>query len=222
MVELDGKPWFSASDVCKALEVYLRKGKQAGTVNSNSMRTVLLPGEHRTIANPIGFGQHGRPPVFINESGLYRFIMRCDKPNARPFQTWVTGTVLPTLRKEGVYVRDEEKIADASSVEDLDSLNDMIVGLMKRKTEMLEAPRPDKTTGNRFDSGRGAMPGLNLVYSLSSPYIGLNWTSSGTVRQVLVVPSQSPHWTTSGSYRFAEGVLVWATLRVLKVEGGAA
>ncbi|GAN96738.1 hypothetical protein Geu3261_0093_021 [Komagataeibacter europaeus NBRC 3261] len=108
------------------------------------MRTVLLPGEHRTIANPIGFGQHGRPPVFINESGLYRFIMRCDKPNARPFQTWVTGTVLPTLRKEGVYVRDEEKIADASSVEDLDSLNDMIVGLMKRKTELLEARLAEK------------------------------------------------------------------------------
>ena len=43
-----------------------------------------------------------------------------------------------------MYVRDEEKVADASSVEDLDSLNDMIVGLMKRKTELLEARLAEK------------------------------------------------------------------------------
>ncbi len=80
----------------------------------------------------------------ISEAGLYRLILRSDKPNARPFQDWVTQTALPTLRKEGVYVRDEEKVADASSVEDLDSLNDMIVGLMKRKTELLEARLAEK------------------------------------------------------------------------------
>ena len=31
----------------------------------------------------------------ISESGLYKFIMRSDKPTARPFQDWVTREVLP-------------------------------------------------------------------------------------------------------------------------------
>ncbi|WP_269208995.1 BRO-N domain-containing protein [Komagataeibacter europaeus] len=99
--------------------------------------------DRRTIITTNLAGSNRRT-IMISEAGLYRLILRSDKPNARPFQDWVTQTALPTLRKEGVYVRDEEKVADASSVEDLDSLNDMIVGLMKRKTELLEARLAEK------------------------------------------------------------------------------
>ena len=41
--------------------------------------------------------------TFINESGLYNVILRSDKPEAKPFRKWVTGTVLPTIRKTGAY-----------------------------------------------------------------------------------------------------------------------
>lgn len=37
----------------------------------------------------------------ISESGLYKFITRSDKPEAKPFQEWVTRDVLPALRKHG-------------------------------------------------------------------------------------------------------------------------
>jgi anti-repressor protein len=40
----------------------------------------------------------------VNESGLYRVIMRSDKPNAKPFTRWVTHEVLPQIRKHGAYV----------------------------------------------------------------------------------------------------------------------
>ena len=33
--------------------------------------------------------------TLLSESGLYKFIMRSDKPTARPFQDWVTREVLP-------------------------------------------------------------------------------------------------------------------------------
>ncbi|WP_416369046.1 Bro-N domain-containing protein [Tritonibacter mobilis] len=39
----------------------------------------------------------------ISESGLYKIIMRSDKPEARAFQDWVTGTVLPAIRKDGKF-----------------------------------------------------------------------------------------------------------------------
>ena len=35
----------------------------------------------------------------INESGLYNVILRSDKPEAKPFRKWVTGKVLPSIRK---------------------------------------------------------------------------------------------------------------------------
>jgi len=50
----------------------------------------------------------GSAPTLFSESGLYRLVMRSDKPEARTFQDWVTRDVLPAIRKEGVYVRGEE------------------------------------------------------------------------------------------------------------------
>lgn len=39
----------------------------------------------------------------ISESGLYKLVMRRDKPVAKPFQDWVTKEVLPAVRKTGAY-----------------------------------------------------------------------------------------------------------------------
>lgn len=51
----------------------------------------------------------GRGNVIISESGLYKLVMRSDKPQARSFQDWVTREVLATIRKDGMYVAGEEK-----------------------------------------------------------------------------------------------------------------
>jgi prophage antirepressor-like protein len=40
----------------------------------------------------------GKPMTLISESGLYKLIMRSDKPEAREFQDWVTRVVLPAIR----------------------------------------------------------------------------------------------------------------------------
>lgn len=43
------------------------------------------------------------PITAISEKGLYRLTLRSDKPQARVFQDWVTGEVLPSIRKTGSY-----------------------------------------------------------------------------------------------------------------------
>ncbi|WP_461160394.1 BRO-N domain-containing protein [Sphingobium sp. TomMM35A] len=37
----------------------------------------------------------------VSESGLYKLIMRSDKPEAMEFQSWVAKVVLPSIRKTG-------------------------------------------------------------------------------------------------------------------------
>ncbi len=37
----------------------------------------------------------------VTESGLYDLILQSRKPEAREFKAWVTGTVLPAIRKDG-------------------------------------------------------------------------------------------------------------------------
>jgi hypothetical protein len=39
----------------------------------------------------------------INEAALYSLIFRSRKPQAKKFRRWVTGTVLPAIRKTGRY-----------------------------------------------------------------------------------------------------------------------
>lgn len=42
-------------------------------------------------------------PVLINESGLYSLILTSKLPSAKEFKRWVTSSVLPMIRKTGVY-----------------------------------------------------------------------------------------------------------------------
>lgn len=109
-VTIDGKPWFVAADVCRIL----------GIVNvSNALR----PLNRDQIALQTLKGQRGLPVNCITEPGLYEVAMRAQKanPKAREFQTWVTGTVLPAIRKDGMYVQGEEKL-DPNNEADLDKL----------------------------------------------------------------------------------------------------
>lgn len=44
----------------------------------------------------------------IAEPGLYRLILRSDKPQAEPFMEWITSEVPPAIRKTGRYSFDED------------------------------------------------------------------------------------------------------------------
>lgn len=105
MVDLDGTPWFVAADVCKAIGYCI---KNDGTVNvTHAMRPLHVADitTHRVS------DKRGAPSKCITEAGLYKLVMRSDKPEARAFQDWVAGSVLPAIRKDGAYVMGEEKLA---------------------------------------------------------------------------------------------------------------
>lgn len=45
----------------------------------------------------------GKPPIYINESGVYALVFGSKLPTARAFKHWVTHEVLPAIRKTGSY-----------------------------------------------------------------------------------------------------------------------
>lgn len=45
-----------------------------------------------------------RDMILISESGVYSLILSSKLPTAKRFKHWVTGEVLPSIRKEGAYV----------------------------------------------------------------------------------------------------------------------
>ena len=102
IVDLDGNPWFVAADVCRAL------GFDPTSGTTKRHLRMLGETEHRNVqrsnVNPGDVSFPNRGATLISESGLYKLILRSDKPQARAFQDWVTRDVLPTIRKTGSYV----------------------------------------------------------------------------------------------------------------------
>lgn len=94
MVMVDDEPMFCLVDVCRALDI-----KNATDVAKR------LDEDELTRLN---LGGRAGESNFITESGLYAVIVRSDKPNARKFRKWVTSEVLPTIRKTGGYVNNDE------------------------------------------------------------------------------------------------------------------
>ncbi len=92
----DGEPWFVLADVCRALEI--RNSRMvAGRLDRDELMSVKLTS-----------GGQRREMTVINESGLYAVIIRSDKPQAQSFRKWLTSEVIPTIRRTGGYVSNEE------------------------------------------------------------------------------------------------------------------
>ena len=51
-----------------------------------------------------------------NESGLYSLILSSKLPSAKEFKHWVTSEVLPSIRKNGAYIRNQENMTPAEIV----------------------------------------------------------------------------------------------------------
>jgi prophage antirepressor-like protein len=87
----NSEPWFVCSDVASALGY---------TTAKDASRNLADHQKGRQIVPTLGGDQ---TVTLINESGLYRLVLRSRKPEAVAFSDWVTGEVLPMIRKTGSY-----------------------------------------------------------------------------------------------------------------------
>jgi prophage antirepressor-like protein len=88
---IDGEPHPVLSDLCGALDI-ANVGNVAARIDQAAVR-------HADISSG---GQRRRVTV-VTEAGMYEVIFRSDKPEAVEFRRWVTGEVLPAIRKTGSY-----------------------------------------------------------------------------------------------------------------------
>ncbi len=88
---IDGEPWFVGKDICDLL----------GLVNSRKSLQALDEDE-KGVTNGYTLGGNQELTI-INESGLYHLIFISRKPEAKSIRRWVTGTVLPSIRRTGSY-----------------------------------------------------------------------------------------------------------------------
>lgn len=101
-IEINGEPWLVGKDVADIL------GYQNGSRDINRHVDEEDRQNYRNGTSEI----NNRGVTIINESGLYSLILGSKLPQAKQFKKWVTAEVLPSIRKHGGYIKDQEKLSD--------------------------------------------------------------------------------------------------------------
>lgn len=98
-VEVEGKPYFVASDIAKSL----------GYSNPRDAISRHCKGvvKHDT---PTKSGIQSMS--YISEGDIYRLITHSKLPSAERFERWVFDEVLPSIRKNGGYINGQESMSD--------------------------------------------------------------------------------------------------------------
>lgn len=107
-MSIDNEPWFVGKDVASALGY------------SNSSKAVMMhvdPEDKQSMMVDMAHSQNGNllgrsKTMMINESGLYSLILHSKLPSAKKFKHWVTSTVLPSIRKNGGYIQNQENLSE--------------------------------------------------------------------------------------------------------------
>lgn len=96
-IQMNGEIYFVGKDVAEALGYSNTRDAIAKHVEIEDKSDVAIHD-----------GSQNRTMTAINESGLYALILGSKLESAKRFKHWVTSEVLPTIRKTGGYVNNEE------------------------------------------------------------------------------------------------------------------
>lgn len=131
----DNDPMFCLADVCKALEI-----THVTDVKKRMKKDGVGTAE---VIDSMGRKQKA---TFINESNLYKVIFQSRKPSAEKFTDWVTEEVIPSIRKNGGYIANQENLTPEQIV-----ANALVVAqnIITQKDKQIEEMTPK---ANYFDA----------------------------------------------------------------------
>lgn len=100
-ISIDGEPWFVGKDVAISLKY------------SNPQKAIRdhVDEEDKGV-NKMDTPGGIQPVTIINESGFYSLILSSKLQSAKRFKHWVTSEVIPSIRKTGGYVSNDELFID--------------------------------------------------------------------------------------------------------------
>lgn len=155
--EINGEPIFCLSDLCGALKL------------SNSRKVKSQLDDDVTLSYPI-IDSLGRTQdaTFVNEAGMYTVILRSDSPLAKPMQKWVTGEVLPAIRKSGGYMVEKEESPEETMSRALLIAQDTLAR-QKQRLEILQAKTDLQDTQIRISAPKAEY--YDAVLQSTSVYV---------------------------------------------------
>jgi len=155
VVEINKEIWFVAKDIADALNYN----------ETNAMTKKIDDEDIRKIASDKleGANNMAREFLIISESGLYQAILTITKKDieryhlAKDFKRWITGTVIPAIRKDDGYVDGEEDFAkgELSEAEFILKAMNMLQNKVERLEKENEEMKPKVNKWEKFLNSDG-------------------------------------------------------------------
>lgn len=127
VIEKDGEFFFIGKEVAEKL----------GYINPQKAIRDHIEDEDKLTERFVQSGQ-GRNMYIINESGLYSLILSSKLPQAKEFKRWVTKDVLPSIRKNGGYIRNQENLSKEEILANAVLLANNLIAEKEKMIEDLE------------------------------------------------------------------------------------
>ena len=116
--------WFNAKQICISLEY--KQIKQAIINNVEKIDKIQLKNMN------ISFEIKQQPDsIYINEGGLYTLLIASKTKKSKKFIKWLTGDVLPSLRKNNIFSPDEEITKLLKKINELETKNKLLQNDLK-------------------------------------------------------------------------------------------
>ena len=106
--EDDDGIWFVAKDVAQALG-YSEESNTTRLFQSVPDIWVRVKRIHLNLKDG---REQEQEMLCLTEQGLYFFLGRSDKPKALPYQMWIAGDVVPSIRRTGSYSLKQVSVAN--------------------------------------------------------------------------------------------------------------
>ena len=108
VVMRENKPWFVAKDVAACIEYDLSNVSKMCKLCRERDVAIVNGKEYSYDLYEYSEGR-GNPNVcVISESGLYRILAKCSLPKCEPFESWVFGTVLPSIEASNTTIEESQ------------------------------------------------------------------------------------------------------------------
>lgn len=130
-IEINGQPYFIGKDIAAALGYSKERDAIAKHVDEDD----------RLTAQIVAAGQR-RNMTAINESGVYSLIMGSELKSAKKFKRWITSEVIPSIRKNGGYIANQENLTPEQIVANALIVAQNIIASKDKQIEVMQ-PKAD-------------------------------------------------------------------------------
>ncbi|CAM2952423.1 phage antirepressor [Hathewaya histolytica] len=206
---IENESWFVGKDVAECL----------GYKDTDQSLRNHVDGEDKLTRKIDGAGQ-SRNMTIINESGLYSLVLSSKLPSAKKFKRWVTSDVLPSIRKHGMYAKDELLdnpdllIQVATKLKEEKAKNKMLELQNKQKEQLIGELKPKADYTDRILKNKGLVSTTQIAKDYGMSAQGMN----KLLHDLKIQYKQSGQWLLYSRYH-SKGYTHSETIDIVRSDG---